>query len=361
MGELDATFGATYIGVVIATFFYGILTLQVYIYWVKYVHDSTFDRLFVVALWLVDTIQLVCICQMQYHYTIDNYANPAALAEVYWSISLEVGLTAVITFMVQAFFAARAWFFTKRVGSRFTTTRRTQMLGAVIALISFVQLGFGLASFAMTIVLKQFEKFIDYKWLVGGWLGSAAACDILIVYMLSTALMTQKTGFGRTDALIGKLLRHTINTGLLTSIIAVIDLIAFCTMNNFIHFCFNFMLGKLYSNTLLATLNARDINPTNVVHVESSSYKLGDVPRGAVSAVKFNRSEGELATQDRGEPGIHLHTDTAVEVSATDVQRRMPKKVVLVQESNESYHGGKESEVDLDGADSVDSERRTRV
>ncbi|KAG9082179.1 hypothetical protein FRC06_005185, partial [Ceratobasidium sp. 370] len=242
MGLLDDTFGATYIGVVLSTFFYGILTLQTYIYWVRYVHDSRFDRLFVVALWVIDTLQLIFICHMQYWYVVENFANPVALQYNNWSFNMEVGLTAIITFM---------------------------------GLISFTQLGFGLGCFGMVWVLKMWQQFIEYRWLVAGWLASAALCDVLIVYMLSTALMTQRTGFGRTDALIDKLLRYTINTGLLTSIIAITDLIAFCTMNNLVHLCFNFILGKLYTNTLLATLNAREVTPPeNVVHVESGSYQL---------------------------------------------------------------------------------------
>ncbi|CAE6457076.1 unnamed protein product, partial [Rhizoctonia solani] len=110
MGELDAMFGATYIGVVLSTFLYGILTLQTYIYWFKYDHDGAFDRWFVLILWAMDTIQSICICHMQYHYTITNYANPTALQFNNWSLNFEVGFTAIITFMVQAFFARRAWF-----------------------------------------------------------------------------------------------------------------------------------------------------------------------------------------------------------------------------------------------------------
>ncbi|KAG9076807.1 hypothetical protein FS749_011364 [Ceratobasidium sp. UAMH 11750] len=250
--ELDSTFGATYIGVVIATFLYGIMTLQTYTYWSRYIHDSTFDRLFVVALWLADTLHTICISHMQYHYVINNYANPTALLYNNWSFNMEVGLTAIITFMVQFFFARRAWFFTKRVGSRFTTTRQTQMMGAIIGLISLCQLGFGMGAFAMVWVLKEFGQFIKYNWLVGGWLGAAALGDIIIVYMLSTALMSQRTGFGRTDALINKLLRYTINTGLLTSLVAIVDVVTFCTMNNLIHLGFNFMLGKLYTNVRLS-------------------------------------------------------------------------------------------------------------
>ncbi|KAF8751891.1 hypothetical protein RHS01_08482 [Rhizoctonia solani] len=223
-----------------------------------------------------------------YYHTI--YVEPG-LTDMF---SCEVGFMVIITFMVQAFFARRAWYFTKRVGSRFTTTRTTQFLGAVVGLLALMALGFGLGSFVMTFVLGRFSRFVEYRWLVGIWLGAAALCDIVIVYMLSTALMTQRTGFGRTDALINKLLRYTIHTGLLTSIIAVADLVCFCTMNNLVHFGFNMALGKrAFSHhrcTLLATLNARDTEPTNVVHVEEGSYNLKERQQNASHPqIKFNR------------------------------------------------------------------------
>ncbi|KAG8706910.1 hypothetical protein FRC08_000799 [Ceratobasidium sp. 394] len=324
MGLLDDTFGATYIGVVLATFFYGILTLQTYIYWVRYVHDPRFERLFVVALWVIDTLQLVFICHMQYWYVIENFANPVALQYNNWSFNMEVGLTAIITFMVQAFFARRAWQFTSRVGNRMTATPKTKVLGGLIGLISLMQLGFGMGCFGMVWVLKMYQQFIGYRWLVAGWLTSAALCDVLIVYMLSTALMTQRTGFGRTDALIDKLLRYTINTGLLTSIIAIVDLIAFCTMNNLVHLCFNFILGKLYTNTLLATLNAREVTPPeNIVHVESGSYQLDKVSHSR----KYSRSAGTvLSGQERSNPVVHIQTDTEAQTSETSPYQRHPQE-----------------------------------
>ncbi|EUC57651.1 transmembrane protein, putative [Rhizoctonia solani AG-3 Rhs1AP] len=313
----------------------------------------------------MDTFQSVCICHMQYHYTITNYANPSVLAFNIWSVNFEVGLTAVITFMVQAFFARRAWYFTKRVGSRFTTTRKTQLLGAFVGFLALSALGFGIGSFSMTWVLGRFSRFIEYRWLVGIWLGAAAFCDIVIVYMLSTALVTQRTGFGRTDALINKLLRYTINTGLLTSLVAVADVLSFCTMNNMVHLGFNFVLGKMYTNTLLATLNARDTEPVNVVHVEEGSYNLKERQQNASHGqIRFNRPPGVTSSQDRAEPVIHLHTDTAVEVSNIETRRRSSQdqvyqshQVVVIQHGNAGYNPDKDIEFD---ADSVESFKKGR-
>ncbi|KDN49856.1 hypothetical protein RSAG8_01921, partial [Rhizoctonia solani AG-8 WAC10335] len=293
---MDALFGATYIGVVGSTFLYGIMTLQTYIYWFKYVHDSTFDRWFVLILWLMDTLQ-----------------SPLSPSTIGLSISKLVSLP-----------LSRLW------------SKRTLL-----------------------------AERGSYRWLVGGWLGAAAVCDILIVYMLSHALMTQRTGFGRTDALINKILWYTINTGLLTSLIAVTDLITFCTMDNMIHLGFNFVLGKLYTNTLLATLNARDTEPTNIVHVEEGSYNLKDRQQNASHGqIRFNRPPGMTSSQDRAEPVIHLHTDTAVEISDIESRRRSSqdkvyqgRQVVVLQHGNTGYNPSKDGEFD---ADSVESFKKGR-
>ncbi|KAB5589857.1 Transmembrane protein [Ceratobasidium theobromae] len=263
--------------------------------------------------------------------------NPAALAFSNWSFNLEVGLTTIITFMVQAFFARRAWFcgstpddfissyvdklrrlFSYQAGWRSVCTDSKNAAPRRHHL-SLTQLGFGLATFAYAWILGEFVKYLDYRWLVACWLGSAAVCDVLIVYMLSTALMTQRTGFGRTDALVNKLLRYAVNTGLLTSIFAILDLVTFCTMPNFVHLAFNFVLGKLYTNTLLATLNAREIaQKPNIIHIEDGSYRLGEFQSSRTTGtIKFNHPVDTCASQDPGKE-IGMTTHPTIRISEDD-------------------------------------------
>ncbi|KAB5590115.1 Transmembrane protein [Ceratobasidium theobromae] len=228
------------------------------------------------------------------------------------SFSAEVGMTAIITFMVQAFFARRAWFFTRRVGCRFSTSRITKLLGAAICVLTFTQLGFGLAAFELTLTMKEINKVFDYRVIWVGWHASAAACDILIAYMLSSV----------TDALIDRLLLYTINTGLLTSLVAIVDLVAFCTMYNMVHLALNFALGKLYTNTLLATLNARDAEPQNIIHIEDGSYNLKGFTTHLTSG-KFSHPQGAVASQVRSEPVAHIDPEMGLQ-SPDDETRRGP-------------------------------------
>jgi hypothetical protein len=86
----------------------------------------------------------------------------------------------------------------------------------------------------------------------------AAAGDVLIAVFLCTLLQQSRTGFRRSDTMINKLILFSINTGLLTSICAVMSLISISVWpNTFIYIAFYFCLGRLYCNSLLATLNAR--------------------------------------------------------------------------------------------------------
>lgn len=54
----------------------------------------------------------------------------------------------------------------------------------------------------------------------------AAAGDVLIAVLLCTLLQQSRTGFRRSDTMINKLILFSINTGLLTSICAVMSLVS---------------------------------------------------------------------------------------------------------------------------------------
>ncbi|KAF9254141.1 hypothetical protein L218DRAFT_844280, partial [Marasmius fiardii PR-910] len=59
------------------------------------------------------------------------------------------------------------------------------------------------------------------------WLGGTAACDILVTVAMFYCLSTSRNGFRATNALIVKFIRLTVETGLITSTFAVLDLIFF--------------------------------------------------------------------------------------------------------------------------------------
>ncbi|KAH0587161.1 hypothetical protein H2248_005970 [Termitomyces sp. 'cryptogamus'] len=86
----------------------------------------------------------------------------------------------------------------------------------------------------------------------------AALGDGLIAGTLCYFLQRSRTGFKKSDTMISKLILFTVSTGVLTSICAIASLISILVWpSTLIYAAFYFCLGRLYSNSVLATLNAR--------------------------------------------------------------------------------------------------------
>ncbi|KAF9062694.1 hypothetical protein BDP27DRAFT_1451609 [Rhodocollybia butyracea] len=102
--------------------------------------------------------------------------------------------------------------------------------------------------------VRTFEELAsDLKGLSITVNALAAAGDILIAGILSFLLQKSKTG---SDSMLNTLTLYAVNTGMLTSLCAVASLIV-AAPNTFIYIAFFFCMGRLYTNSLLATLNAR--------------------------------------------------------------------------------------------------------
>jgi len=105
----------------------------------------------------------------------------------------------------------------------------------------------------------HFSRYPRLTWVTSTGLGCAAAADILIAVAMCHYLAKRRTGYKRTNSIIMTLMIFSINTGLLTSIIATVCAITFAIMpTNFVWQSFFWVLGKCYVNSLLATLNSRE-------------------------------------------------------------------------------------------------------
>ncbi|KAF7360799.1 hypothetical protein MVEN_00811900 [Mycena venus] len=135
---------------------------------------------------------------------------------------------------------------------------KNKSLVTLIALLSTIQLVTGWVMTGLGYKYRLFADLSHYKALITTSLTSSAVTDVLIAISLCYYLNHRRSGVKSTDTLVQKLIIYSINCGILCSLVAVLGLITFLTMpNNLINFAFNFVLGKVYSNSLLSTLNAR--------------------------------------------------------------------------------------------------------
>ncbi|KAJ8086183.1 hypothetical protein PM082_005006 [Marasmius tenuissimus] len=105
------------------------------------------------------------------------------------------------------------------------------------------------------------------------------ASDVAIAGGLFYHLHNSRTGFQKSDTMIRKLIAFSVSTGLLTSVCAIASLVSNLVWGNtMIYVTFYFCLGRLYSNSLLATLNARNSIRGESDENDSGSFSLQTFP-----------------------------------------------------------------------------------
>ncbi|KAF9008813.1 hypothetical protein BDQ17DRAFT_78435 [Cyathus striatus] len=242
---VDNTLGAAYIGVLCAAMLYGVSCVQTWFYFNRYPKDVWYIKALVTAVWMFDTVHQALISHTVYRYVITNFDNPAILARMVWSILLEVLFNGFIGLLVQGFLTMRVW---RLSNSNVSLTA----IVATIVLAEFV---------AFAIQSMQLHTWIELGRLKGlsmtvNALGVLA--DTLIVAALFFFLHRSRTGFKKSDTMISRLILFTVSTGLLTTICAIASLVSILVWGKtLIYVAFYFSIGRLYSNSLLATLNAR--------------------------------------------------------------------------------------------------------
>jgi len=86
----------------------------------------------------------------------------------------------------------------------------------------------------------------------------AVASDVSITVVFCFLLHRARNSLKRSNRMISMLIAFSVQTGALTSLCAIASLIAINAWpNTFIYICFFFLIGRLYCNSLLATLNVR--------------------------------------------------------------------------------------------------------
>ncbi|KAF9043822.1 hypothetical protein BDZ89DRAFT_943357 [Hymenopellis radicata] len=230
--------GPMFLGMLINAVLYGIMIAQIYFFFATYKHDELWLKSFVVLIFVLDTANTVFDFTYLYECFITHYV-------------FATGMTGTIATLVQLFFAWRIRILTAK-----------NWLAIITAFLAILALAGALAT-AVEVggIHPEFTEFHKFKDVVIVWLGCGCVCDILITTFLVWHL-GKKTGFESTDYVVDKIIRMTVQTGLITSLCAVVDLVTFLTLNNGVHLIFNFPLCKLYTNSLMSSLNARETTPS---------------------------------------------------------------------------------------------------
>ncbi|OCH88901.1 hypothetical protein OBBRIDRAFT_888765 [Obba rivulosa] len=209
------TCGALLITLVFSAIFFGITVLQTYIYYDKYWDDRAYLKTFVIVLALLDMAHMATVIDSVWFYVVSHFGDLSLLDTFSPGILAETATTVTIGLLVQCFFAMRVWL----------TNDRKVMIPMLIVVLSGAQFALGIYFASIPPVDQNLLFFPQLSWVPISGLCCGLAADVLITISLCYNLHKIRSGIRRADKVVNIVIMYTVNTGLLTSIIAVLSII----------------------------------------------------------------------------------------------------------------------------------------
>ncbi|KAJ7144932.1 hypothetical protein C8R43DRAFT_1013529 [Mycena crocata] len=239
-----------FIGTILNWGLLGALVVQIYLYFLAFPKDGMRSKVLVLLIALGEILQTLSDTRDTIHVFGVGWGNPYILDEVGWSwLSVPV-IGASIACAGQLFFAWRIYIIS-----------RSLYMPVLISFITAFQWGAGIWTGVEIGRAKKFSllQFHLFKPPVA-WLAATALSDLVIAASTSFYLLkSRRSGFRHsTDAVISRIVKITVETGLLCAVFAILDLILFVTFNgNNYHLAVCIELSKVYSNSIMIILNSR--------------------------------------------------------------------------------------------------------
>ncbi|KAF8629364.1 hypothetical protein AX17_005660 [Amanita inopinata Kibby_2008] len=247
MMKVTLSYGPMLIGTFVNMILFGILIVQTYFYFTTYKKDVPWLKYLVLYLFIVETVNTGCDIAMMYQPLILEYGQAEATKYFPIMFASEPIIIVAVSTPIQLFLALRIRLLTGM-----------NWIPLIISLFALVSLAGGIWTTVMIVLIKTFVRKPELHHPALVWFLASCVSDILITGVLVVSLSKRKTGFTATDDAISKLIRMTVQTGLLTSLFAIGDVVFFLTLpHTALNFLWDLALSKLYANCLMSTLNAR--------------------------------------------------------------------------------------------------------
>ncbi|KAF5387459.1 hypothetical protein D9757_007764 [Collybiopsis confluens] len=274
--------GALFIGIIVSIFFFGITTTQTWYYFQHYPKDPRKLKTLVGALWIIELIHAVMSIHAIYWYFALNYSNPSALGVSIWSANLTLLTSALITLIAHVFFAWRVYIVNERpqilaaIASSGMSSKAEFM--DVIGAEMVSNTAFTTTTVALSFVGGTFAKFPKEIAPIS----STALALARYLHCKLPSILSPSTNY-----LINKLIFWAMNTGALTSLVSLTVLFTSEFSKDLIFLAIFEVVGTVYANSLLATLNIRAITRGQVLTEAGGSLELGSVQTTSSNSLSF--------------------------------------------------------------------------
>ncbi|KAF9651647.1 hypothetical protein BDM02DRAFT_3267022 [Thelephora ganbajun] len=232
---------------------WGINLAQATVYYRTYKTDRPFLKWLVGICVLFNTAQLAVLAYTVYFWLITCRIPPNYLLLGTLKRSMVPSyLTYFLTSLVQSFYALRVWH----------VSEKKLWVVALILFLSLTQFVGGFALCTYLVIQNSITAvYSKFNHVSGGIeLASSMVCDILISGSLVYYLRGRTKTFQSTRNAVNKLVLYSVNIGIATNLFALVNLITWLANSetSFTWAVFHFALGKIYVNSMLVSLNARE-------------------------------------------------------------------------------------------------------
>ncbi|KAJ3503254.1 hypothetical protein NLJ89_g8514 [Agrocybe chaxingu] len=301
----EALHGWMFVGFVLDALLLGIMTTQVHGYYAAYSKkDKAWLQIFVAVLYLALALTVVFFFIYLYRVLIPFFGDADMLLSPHWVLATQPAVTGFVTLSVQLFFSWRVYALTK-----------SKIMGGLVAALALTSGGATVATTCEIVRGTTVKTFQRLKNSITLGLAAAVACDIaittvLVIYLQIDPLVSQnrhKSGFPRSDMIVKRIIRVTMQTGLVTMIVATGDMILFLSDSSGKHLMLGGALGGLYATSLMTSLNSR------------KGWKFGEsenTDSGGVGSLSVNRDlrvtsmKPNTFIDTRTHPGVFVHVES---------------------------------------------------
>ncbi|EJD01885.1 uncharacterized protein FOMMEDRAFT_108898 [Fomitiporia mediterranea MF3/22] len=187
--------------------FFGILTVQVYLYCYAFPRDSTAFKALVYSIYLAETAQALLLTHDAVIMYARHFGDVSALdaVETAW-LAIPV-LSGIVSCAVQLCYTYRIYILSK-----------SKPLAFGISVIAATQAVAGIVGGVQAHRAAKYSSVNSKAFVaITIWLGGSALCDLAIAASMTVLLRRSDSGMRATHALLSKIIRLIIETGSLTS------------------------------------------------------------------------------------------------------------------------------------------------
>ncbi|KAL4255952.1 DUF6534 domain-containing protein [Pleurotus pulmonarius] len=260
---LDNMLGSLFVGSLLAGVLYGVTSLQAYSYY-HWFHsrDSLVHRIAVGLLWCLDTLHFVLVVHGVYYYCVSSFGSSVHLSVLVWSMKLQIVINVIIILLVQGLYAYRVWL----LGGY-----HNKIIAYVTVAIVAIAFGVGMVLAHYVYTLTDIADHESIGWAIIASLATATFVDFFIAGAMVYYLRRSRGLQSRVNSKLSTMMHMSLTSGVLTSACSMTALIVYVTMPKTLIFMgVESFLTKLYINSFLAMLNARERHPHAHTHVHHS-------------------------------------------------------------------------------------------